>query len=216
MIFPIKDKNPTESRPILTVGLIALNLGIFIYTYFSGSFHEIIAIYGMRPAEIMAGERLFTLLTSMFLHGGWLHVIGNIWFLWIFGDNIEDYLGKLRFLFFYFGVGYIASMAHAYLNSFSNIPTIGASGAIAGVLGAYLVKYPRAKVYTLIFFFFFTIVEVPAFAFLGGWIGIQVLSGTLEMAAGVQGPTAYWAHIGGFVGGVLLIFLLGRKREKKH
>lgn len=213
MFFPLYDENPTESRPVLTYGLIALNLGIFLYTYFSGSFKEIIMTYGMRPAKILAGERLYTLLTSMFLHGGWLHVIGNVWFLWIFGDNVEDYLGKLKFLFFYFAAGYVASMAHAYLNAASTTPTIGASGAIAGVLGAYLVKYPRARVYTLVFFFIITIVEVPAFVFLGGWIGLQLLSGTFGMVTGAQGPTAYWAHIGGFVAGVVLILLLGRRRR---
>ncbi|KXB02374.1 hypothetical protein AKJ44_00545 [candidate division MSBL1 archaeon SCGC-AAA261F17] len=206
-MFPIKDENPTETTPYLTIALIVVNLGIFLATFLSGSFDQIIGDYGMKPAELLAGKNLHTLFTSMFLHGGFLHVIGNVWFLWIFGDNIEDYFGREKFLLIYFSTGIVASLAHAALNPGSVIPTIGASGAIAGILGAYIVKYPRAKVYTVLFFFLFYVIKIPAVAFLGIWIGIQVLSATVTAVAGVAVSTAYWAHIGGFALGAAMVYL---------
>ncbi len=157
----------------------------------------------------------------MFLHGGFIHLIGNVWFLWIFGDNIEDLYGRPKFLLIYFGSGAIASLAHVAINPASSIPTIGASGAIAGILGAYIVKYPQAKVLTLLFIFFFIqIVKIPSIVFLGVWIGLQVLSASVTTVAGTQVSVAYWAHIGGFAAGMMLAFLLkGRdlqKQKKDH
>ncbi len=203
-MFPLKDENPTRTRPYLTVALIAVNLAIFLISYFSGAFEGIVNEYGMKPAEVLRGENLHTLFTSMFLHGGFLHIIGNVWFLWIFGDNIEDICGRKRFLLLYFATGLIASFAHALLNPSSTVPTIGASGAIAGVLGAYIVTYPRARVYTLMFFF---VIAIPAVAFLGIWFGLQVLSGSVTLVVG-NAAVAYWAHIGGFAAGAALIFFL--------
>lgn len=215
-MFPVKDENPTESTPFLTVSLIAVNLGIFLFVFFSGSYNTIVYEYGMKPAKILTGEELHTIITSMFLHGGFLHVIGNVWFLWIFGDNIEDYLGRKKFLLIYFSTGIFASLAHAFLNPNSTTPTIGASGAIAGILGAYLVEYPRAKVYTVIFFFLITVIRIPAFAFLGIWIGIQVLSASYTTIAGAEVTTAYWAHIGGFIAGAALMYIWSNLKVKSE
>lgn len=208
MIFPLRDENPTDKKPILTVSLIVINLGIFLYATFGGISGQLVDLYGMVPNAIANGRELHTLLTSMFLHGGFLHVIGNIWFLWIFGDNIEDLFGRSKFLLIYFGAGILASLAHVAFNPSSTIPTIGASGAIAGILGAYIVKYPNANVDTLIFIFLFiTVVKVPSYIFLGVWIVIQMLSASFATIAGGAVQVAYWAHIGGFFAGSLAALL---------
>lgn len=210
MFFPLKDENPTKIRPVLTVTLIIINLVIFFGLYFSGSLDDAVDEYGMRPAEVLKGENLYTLFTSMFLHGSFLHVIGNVWFLWIFGDNIEDICGRRKFLLLFFASGLIASLAHAFFNPISTIPTIGASGAIAGVLGAYLVLYPRAKVYTIFFPIPF-IVMVPALLFLGIWFVIQIMGASITLVV-KDVAVAYWAHIGGFMTGVALITFLKKRR----
>lgn len=219
MFFPLKDENPTEKRPVLTIGLIAINVAVFIITYLSGAFDQILRTYGMIPSEIAAGKDLHTIFTSMFLHGGFLHVISNVWFLWIFGDNIEDLFGRKKFLLIFFGAGIVASLAHVAVNSGSGIPTIGASGAVAGILGAYVVKYPRAKVVTLLFIFLFIqIVKIPALIFLGIWVGMQIVSASVTLVAQIEVTTAYWAHIGGFAAGALMAYLFREKvsnaREK--
>lgn len=212
MFFPLRDENPAEKKPILTVGLIVINAAIFLFTYFSGNFQEIVFNYGMIPKEIAGGSNVHTIFTSMFLHGGFLHVISNMWFLWIFGDNIEDLYGRSKFLLIYFGSGLVASLAHIAFNPASGVPTIGASGAVAGVLGAYVVKYPKAKINTLLFIFLFIqVVKIPAFIFLGAWIGLQILNASVTTIAGTQVTVAYWAHIGGFAAGGLLTFLLGER-----
>lgn len=205
-MFPLKDENPTRTKPVLTLILIALNVSIFIYSYFSGLFDQIVNSYGMRPAEVLSGKQLHTLFTSMFLHGGFLHLIGNMWYLWIFGDNIEDICGRRRFLLFYLASGLVASLVHALSDPSSTIPTIGASGAISGVLGAYIVLYPRARVYTFIGFF---LAMVPAVFVLGFWFILQVLYLAIGQVTGV----AYWVHIGGFIAGVLLIWPLKKRRR---
>lgn len=211
-MFPIKDENPTKTRPILTISLILINSSIFLITFFSGSFYQVIDDFGMKPAEVFAGRELHTLVTSMFLHGGWLHIIGNMWYLWIFGDNIEDICGRTKFLALYFASGIIASLAHALSGPSSMIPTIGASGAISGVLGAYIVLYPRAKVHTLIIAgYFLPVVMIPAIAFLGFWFLLQVLSVSFLTVAGAPSGVAYLAHIGGFIAGAILIWPLRRK-----
>ncbi len=212
-MFPLKDENPTKGKPVLTVILIAVNVAIFLASYFSGQFEQIVKSYGMKPAEVLAGQRLHTLLTSMFLHGGFLHIFGNMLYLWIFGDNIEDVCGRRRFLLFYFASGVVASLAHALWEPGSTVPTIGASGAISGVLGAYIVLYPRAGVHTLVMaFFIWRVVMVPAVVFLGFWFVLQVLSASLLVIAGAPAGIAYLAHIGGFVTGALLIWPLRRRR----
>ena len=198
-MFPLKDENPMRTKPILTLILITLNASIFIYSYFSGSFDQIVDSYGMKPAEVLSGRQLHTLFTSMFLHGGFLHLIGNMWYFWIFGDNIEDICGWRRFLLFYLASGLVASLVYAFSAPSSMVPTIGASGAISGVLGAYVVLYPRARVYTLVGYF---LVMVPAIFILGFWFVLQLLYLYIGEMAGV----AYWAHIGGFIAGALLIW----------
>lgn len=215
MAFPLRDENPVKGKPILTVFLIVLNSAIFLGCLLSGSFAEIVESYGMVPRDIVRGQRLYTLITSMFLHGGYLHIIGNMWYLWIFGDNIEDACGRLRFLLLYLGSGLIASLAHILSDPGSTIPTIGASGAISGVLGAYLVLYPRANVLTLVtVLFIWHLVKIPAIAFLGFWFLLQVLSASVLLVARVPSTVAYWAHIGGFLAGAILVLPLRRRRRR--
>ncbi len=204
-MFPLWDENPTESKPVLTVALIALNVGIYLFAELAGIIEPLVDAYGMVPKVIVEGRQVYTIITSMFLHAGPFHVIGNVWFLWIFGDNIEDLFGRLKFLLIYFSGGVGASLAHVAFNLSSPIPTIGASGAVAGILGAYIIKYPRAKVDTLIFFF---IVKVPSFIFLGIWIFFEFLNASYTTVAVGPVRVAYWAHVGGFFVGMLLASLL--------
>ncbi len=151
-----------------------------------------------------------TVLTSMFLHGGWLHLVGNMWFLWVFGNNIEDSMGHLRFVAFYLLCGVAASLAHVFTTASSGVPTVGASGAISGVMGAYLLLYPRVRVDTLLFFFIFIrIIPLPAWFMLGYWFFIQLVAGGMTPAGG--GGVAYWAHVGGFVAGLVLIKLFEKE-----
>ncbi|MFP4006079.1 MAG: rhomboid family intramembrane serine protease [Candidatus Hadarchaeia archaeon] len=201
MFFPIKDENPTEINPILTYLLIIINATVFIYSIINGKLPEIAQNWGMIPKEIVAGENIHKIFTSMFIHGGIFHALGNIWFLFIFGDNIEDLFGRSEFLVIYFLSGIIAAMAHIALNPGSTRVTIGASGAISGILGAYMVKYPRAKVLTLVYWL---IIKVPSIVFLGVWILMQFVYASYTVIAGVNIEVAYWAHVGGFVAGVLL------------
>lgn len=217
MFFPLKDENPTERKPVFMISLIVMNIAIFLFTYFSGAYDQFILEYGMIPKNIANFESFHTILTSMFLHGGFIHLISNMWFLWIFGDNIEDLFGRTKFLIIYFGAGIIASSAHVLFNTSSTIPTIGASGAVAGILGAYIVKYPRAKVVTLLFFFLFiNIVKLPSIVFLGIWILLQIISASYTVVAQVQVSVAYWAHIGGFVAGMVLARVFGERTSKTY
>jgi membrane associated rhomboid family serine protease len=217
MAFPLKDENPVRGKPILTVFLIVLNSAIFVASVLSGSFERIVESYGMVPRDIVRGQRLYTLFTSMFLHGGYLHIIGNMWYLWIFGDNIEDACGRLRFLLLYLASGLIASLTHVISDPGSDIPTIGASGAISGVLGAYLVLYPRANVLTLVtVFFIWHMVKIPAIAFLGFWFLLQVLSASVLLVARIPSTVAYWAHVGGFLAGAALVLPLRRRRRRRR
>lgn len=216
-MFPLKDENPTRRRPYLTVLLIFVNITLFLWSYFSGSFEEIVNRYGMKPALVSKGKELHTLLTSMFLHGGFLHIGGNMLYLWIFGDNIEDAFGRKKFLIFYFLCGLAASFSHLLSDPSSSVPTIGASGAISGVLGAYLVLYPRARVLTAVMYFYFIrVVMVPALFFLGFWFVLQFLSASFLLVAGAPSGVAYWAHVGGFLAGVVMALPLrrgGKSRE---
>ncbi|MFH0778803.1 MAG: rhomboid family intramembrane serine protease [Candidatus Eisenbacteria bacterium] len=203
---------------MVRTALVAVNIAVFIYEFSLGSrVGSLISDYGVIPASFYGSEytvdlafRPHTLLTSLFLHGGWFHVGGNMLYLWIFGDNVEDRMGHVRFLLFYLLCGVAASLAHVVADPRSPVPTIGASGAIAGVLGAYFFLYPRARVVTIIpLGFFLQALELPAFFFLGFWFLIQFVSGAASLGARGQaaGGVAWWAHIGGFVAGALLLQL---------
>lgn len=216
-MFPLKDENPTQRRPILTYALITINTAIFVGTLLTGTFERSIREYGMKPAEVLAGQELHTLFSSMFLHGGIPHILFNMWYLWIFGDNIEDILGRGKFILFYFGAGLAASFAHAFSDPGSMIPTIGASGAIAGVLGAYMLLYPWARVHTAVIFFLIPhLVMIPAVVIIGFWFVLQVISASVLWAAGATAGVAYWAHIGGFLAGMLLILPVWMKLRKRR
>ena len=216
-MIPLKDRNPSETAPVVTVALIAANTAAFLYelTLPASVENAFLASYALVPQQVthlLAGPHVslqaagMPFLTSMFLHGGWLHLIGNMWFLWIFGDNVEDRLGHISYLFFYLFCGFGAGLAHVMMNLGSATPTVGASGAISGILGAYIVLYPRAKVLTLIplIVFWFT-VDLPAFVILGYWFVIQFFSGISSVGTRAGGGVAYWAHIGGFALGMLMV-----------
>jgi hypothetical protein len=213
----------------VTLALIAANVAAFAYELSLGPALEgFLREYGVVPARLagqwIAGARgwgeLAPILTAMFLHGGWLHLVLNLWFLWIFGDNVEDRIGHSRYLVLYLAAGTAATLAHVLANPASTLPTVGASGAIAGVLGAYFLAYPRARVTTLIpIFVFIHVAVLPAWVVLGMWFALQFLSGALSLATtqASAGGVAWWAHIGGFAAGVLLMPVLsigrpGRRR----
>jgi membrane associated rhomboid family serine protease len=211
-MIPLRDTQPSRSAPIVTVGIIVVNILVFLYQFSLDSFsvNHLIAEYGVVPDRL----RGLSLVTSMFLHGGWMHVIGNMWFLWIYGDNVEDVLGHARYLLFYLLAGLAAALLEVALSPDSRVPMIGASGAIAGVMGAYLVKFPHARILTLIpVFVFFTTVEIPAVFILLYWFVIQFFSGVGSIGYShlSHGGVAWFAHVGGFVAGMLLILLMGRR-----
>jgi membrane associated rhomboid family serine protease len=213
-MIPLRDSQPSYSKPLVTVSLIAVNVLIFLYQLSLDSFslNQFIASFGLIPSRL----RPEALVTSMFLHGGWMHVIGNMWFLWIYGDNVEDTLGHAKYLLFYVLCGVAAGLVHMVFNADSRIPTIGASGAIAGVMGAYVVKFPRSRIVTLVpVFFFLTTFEIPASVILVYWFVVQFFSGFWTMGAShlSQGGVAWFAHVGGFVAGILLIYVL-RPRDR--
>jgi len=224
-MIPLRDSNPSQRMPLVTILVIAANVLIFFYELTLGpaQLNQFVFTFGVVPARLTgtagpampAGGGIETLLTSMFLHGGWLHLIGNMWFLWIFGDNVEDYLGHLRFLLFYLLCGLAAGFIHVAFNLSSTLPTVGASGAIAGVLGAYLLLFPRAKVLTLVPVFFVFLLEIPAYVILIYWFVLQFLSGTASILGGdaAQGGVAWWAHVGGFVVGLALVKLLAPRQR---
>ncbi len=227
MFIPLKDENPTSRFPYITVFFIALNILIFVYQFFSPQgLQYYVFKMGAIPYEIthfttvsfVSSEsqepvsRLLpplALIASMFLHGGFFHLFGNMLYLWIFGNNIEDFLGPFRFILFYLLSGLGASLTHIVFHPNSQVPMIGASGAIAGVLGAYLILYPRARVLTFVFLFFFIrILPIPAFFILGIWFIAQVLN------VGLGGGVAWFAHIGGFLIGIALVKIYTRKKRK--
>ena len=215
-MIPVRDRNPSGTFPYVTIGIITLNICIFLYELSLGSDLAIFVYqYGVVPSKIthyfqthdsIPINTFFPFLSSTFLHAGVLHLIGNMWFLWIFGDNIEDKLGHFKYFVFYILCGAIASSVHVFFNSESQLPCIGASGAIAAVLGAYMITFPRARVTTIIpIFIFIQIIELPAVIVLGFWILIQFFSGTMSSTASASGGgVAWWAHIGGFVSGIIL------------
>jgi membrane associated rhomboid family serine protease len=216
-ILPLYDDNPTGRIPLVTYALIAICVGAFLWQL--GQDQDAIAYgYGMIPAVVFGTARLppdlatvppwATIFTSMFLHSGWLHIGGNMLFLWIFGNNIEDVLGPIRYLLLYLLSGVAAALCQALADPASTAPMLGASGAIAGVLGAYLLLYPYANVHVLVLIIIIVrIVTVPAWIMLGLWFAAQLLSGLLSESGG-PGGVAFWAHVGGFVTGVALLFLM--------
>lgn len=217
-MFPIRDTIPSRHVPLMTWTLIGINVLVFVYQIGlpEGQLGRLIYSFGLVPARYFSPEwslsvglpRLaaWPFFSSMFLHGGFLHLILNVWTLWIFGDNVEDRMGPLRFLAFYLACGLVAGLAHLAFNLTSTVPTIGASGAIAGVLGAYLILYPGARVVIMIPIFFWPIFfELPAFIYLGFWFVSQFLSAAASTSgAAGSGGIAWWAHIGGFVAGLVL------------
>ncbi len=220
-MIPLKDDNPIRTFPFITISLIVLNCIIFIWQITSPLGIERIAYYfGAIPHNLLSFNLviqpvhpMISVFTSMFLHGGLLHLAGNMLYLWIFGNNIEDSLGHLRFLIFYLFSGIVAVYSHAITDADSFIPMIGASGAVSGVLGAYLLLFPKAKVYTFFFFgFFWQIIKLPAVVVIGFWAFIQIVSGMLTYGIGHQGGVAWFAHIGGFIIGLLTIKLWLPKR----
>ncbi len=227
-MIPIKDDNPTTTIPIVTIFIICINIVVFINQLLMGSSAEVfIYRFAVIPWEIIHFRDLpnlpplyhstipniLTLFTSMFIHGGFLHLAGNMLYLWIFGDNVESIMGHFRFLIFYFICGLVATLCHVFIEPNSSLPLVGASGAISGVLGAYFVRFPRARVHVLIIFFFFIrIIRVSALFVLGLWFVIQVLNGFSSI--GVQGGGVAWfAHIGGFVSGLILVFFFEREER---
>ncbi len=219
-MIPFKDDNPTRRFPVLTLILIFLNIVVFVLSLtHPAGLQQILYRYGAIPRSILTFKTHqplpapLTVFTSMFLHGGLFHIAGNMLYLWIFGNNIEDRLGRIRFILFYLSSGVVAAYAHALSSPSSTIPMVGASGAIAGILGAYLLLYPTAKVHTLIFFgFFVQIVRIPAVVVIGLWGLIQVLNGIMSKGLMVQSGVAWFAHIGGFIFGLLSIKLWLPKR----
>ena len=225
-MFPLHDDNPSELFPIFTLGIIAACVAAWVFVQGAGLspgvLDESVCALGAIPAEVtgeaagpggpcrLGGLTWEALVTSMFLHGSWFHLIGNMWFLWIFGNNVEDSMGHLRFVVFYLLTGVVAALSHVLLDPGSSVPLVGASGAISGIMGAYLVLYPRARVDTLIFLVIFVrVVPLPAWVILGYWFLIQLVS---TGAAAGGGGVAYAAHVGGFVAGAVLIKLFSNSR----
>ncbi|HUL70916.1 MAG TPA: rhomboid family intramembrane serine protease [Gemmatimonadales bacterium] len=229
-MFPIKDENPTILTPVVTLGIIVVNVVVWLLVQQMGTepgLSQSVCQLGLIPGEFLhrlpegtqvpmgpdvtcelsGGATWYTPLTSMFMHGGWLHLIGNMWFLWVFGNNIEDSMGHFRFLIFYLLCGLLAAGTQVAVQPSSAIPMVGASGAISAVMGAYIVLYPRVKVHMLIFLgIFVTTVQVPAVWMLGYWFLLQIVGGIPALAS-ESGGVAFWAHAGGFIAGAILIFL---------
>jgi len=227
-MFPIRDNVPSRTFPIVTVGLIVVNVLVFVVEFVGldrAGMINFTTRFGLVPAALTAyfsgepigaGRAVLPLITSVFLHGGFIHLLGNMWYLWIFGDNVEDRLGHTRFLLFFLLCGIIGNLAHYAFNSGSPIPAIGASGAVAGVLGVYLISYPGARILVLLPFFFLYFTELPALVVLGFWIVLQFFNGAASVVySQATGGVAWWAHIGGFFGG-MLIFRIFRPRPKVY
>jgi len=220
-LIPYKDDNPITTFPFVTILIIALNISVFILGLLSSrDSQEIVLAYGAIPKDILAfhSDRpvpvALTIFTSMFMHGGLLHIAGNMLYFWIFGNNIEERLGHFRFVLFYLFCGVIAAYAHALSSPDSGVPMIGASGAISGVLGAYLLLFPTARVHTIVFFgFFVQVIRIPALIVIGFWAIIQFVSGLITQGILHQGGTAWFAHVGGFLAGLITIKLWLPRRK---
>lgn len=234
-MIPYRDENPTVLTPTVTVGIIALNVLAWLFIEGAGAGRTVDAAvcnYGLVPGEVLQrvppgpgvemapgifcaispSPQYWTVLTSMFMHGGWMHLIGNMVFFWVFGNNIEDAMGHVRFAIFYILCGFAAAATQVLLTPSSTVPMVGASGAISGILGAYLLLYPRVRVHAVVFLgFYVTSIAIPAFVMLGYWIVLQVLSSLSSLGASQTGGTAFFAHIGGFVSGLVLIRLFAKR-----
>ena len=234
-MFPYHDENQTLRTPIVTWAIIAANVGVWLVVQGAGTMPNLAASvcrYGLIAGELTgrvppgtsvevgeglacvtsAGFSVLNIFTSMFMHGGWLHLLGNMWFLYLFGNNVEDSMGRVRFLVFYLLCGVVAALTQVALDPGAIMPMVGASGAISGVMGGYLVLYPRVRVYTFvpIGFFFFSI-ALPAWTMLIYWLVLQALGGATVVAGAKGGGVAFWAHIGGFVAGMILVKLFARR-----
>jgi len=233
-MFPLRDENPTELVPFVTFVLILANVAVWLFVQGAGSgqlFLESLCQYGTIPGAVTGaipagtsidlgpgatcrvdGMATRSILTSMFMHGGWMHLIGNMWFLWVFGNNIEDSMGHVRYLVFYLLTGGLASAAHIALDPGSAIPTVGASGAISGIMGAYMVLYPKVRVQTLlIIIIYIRVIPLPAWVLLAYWFFLQVVGGSAARG-GSGGGVAFWAHVGGFAAGVALVKLFEKRK----
>jgi len=221
-MIPLRDANPSHTVPLVNYVLIGINVLVFLFELSLGSdANAMLNAFGVVPARVSGAfesmgfepDVAFSFFSSMFLHGGWMHMIGNMVYLYVFGDNIEDRFGHGKYLLFYLICGCAAAATQVVVDPDSVVPMVGASGAIAGVLGGYVILYPRAKILTLIpIFFFLQIVELPAFLFLGIWFLMQIFSGVLSLQIGADaGGVAWWAHIGGFSAGAILLPFLGRR-----
>ena len=222
-MIPLRDDIPSSKFPAATLSIIVINVFVFLYELRLGShLEDLLTSFAVIPAVYTnpevghfytASQKLFAFFSSMFLHGGWLHLLGNMWTLWIFGDNVEDRLGRIRYVTLYLGGGIAAALMHIFTNANSPVPTIGASGAIAAVMGAYFRFYPHARVETLVPPFFFVV--LPAVLFLGGWFLLQFFNGAMSL--GARGPgfsgVAWWAHVGGFAFG-FVICLFARRESR--
>lgn len=216
-MIPLRDTQPSSSTPFVTIAIIIVNVMVFLHEVMLSSWdlNYFIAHYGVVPDRFQYSD----LLTSMFLHGGWMHLIGNMWFLWIYGDNVEDVLGHAKYLLFYVLCGVAAGLVHVMTNNYSRVPTVGASGAIAGVMGAYMLKYPHSRIITLVpIFIFFTTMEIPAVLILAYWFVIQIFSGIGSVGESniSRGGVAWFAHVGGFIAGMVLLYALGARERFRH
>ena len=214
-MLPLRDDIPSSKFPVVTTGIIIANVLVFLYEMRLGShLQDFMLDYAVVPARythpeiahyVSWAQQIFSFFSSMFMHGGWLHLIGNMWVLWIFGDNVEDRLGRERYVGLYLASGIAAAVLHIFTNPNSEVPTVGASGAIAGVMGSYFRFYPYARVETLIPPFIFSIFRLPAVVFLGWWFILQFLNGAMSLGArGQVAGIAWWAHVGGFLFGFVI------------
>lgn len=223
-MIPLRDTTPSRTFPYINILLIVINVAVFFHELILGrAAGQFIYTYGLVPRRFFylaergssPATQYLPFFTSLFLHGGWLHIIGNMLFLWIFGDNVEDRMGHFKYLGFYLLCGLGAGFIHLYLNASSSAPAIGASGAISGIMGAYFLLFPRARILTLLpIFFFLTLVEVPAFFFIGIWFLLQLARGTFAIIGGYHGGVAWWAHVGGFLVGAGLVYLFANRRRR--
>ena len=216
-MFPLYDTARSRKFPIINLSIIAINLIAFFYELQMGSAAQgFIVQWGLTPNRFTANpaNAWIYIFSAMFLHGGWFHILSNLWVLFIFGDNVESRMGGFRYLVFYLLSGTAAGLMQVYIQPSSNVPMIGASGAIAGVLGAYLILFPRARVASIVpIFFIFTIVEIPAFVFLLFWFVSQLYSGLFAIQGGGASGIAWWAHIGGFIFGLIMVSLFARRTD---
>jgi membrane associated rhomboid family serine protease len=214
-MIPLRDTIPSRSTPVVTILIIIANAFVFLYMLSLDPYtqNHFIRQYALVPARL----NLSALITSLFLHGGWMHIIGNMWFLWVYGDNVEDILGHGKYLVFYLLCGVIASATQYAISPDSQVPVLGASGAIAGVMGAYLIKFPHSRILTLIpIIVFWTTIEIPAVLILVYWFVLQFFSGIGSIGysqAASQGGVAFFAHIGGFIAGMILVSTIGTKER---